>query len=863
MFGTVALALAACAAVPAQSAQVTTHPRLWIGQDDLPRLRAWATASNPMWVKGLSAAAASAKTTADAAWDWSTGTPNGTWNDTGSSNWEGDATEAYAEMFAFMSRVDPDAAQRPQWAMRARAMLMWAMNQAAQGPASGQPFRDPGFITYNRANYWGEAWGLTVDWIYPHLSSADKATIRKVFLTWAGQLLVASTAGEEHPQPVGLYNDLALIGSGKGQSAGARETAQLQARWAANNYFIGHMRNLALIALSLDAADDPAIDPSKPRNALGNSLHSYVRDVTGAWLYQAYAMFEKPAKVSRKLKAPLDNHNLGLANGGLPVEGVLYGESLGYLFQALLALKTAGHDDPTVDGPQIGLIDSSYWDEALAGFLNQMSPTAQLPSDPSYSYLGPVYAPATYGDNLRDWVTYENIELYGPMGIYDHLTGNQARIEKEWWIATNALEGGSGSLYDRAANVWGNSNASYSIYYYLLFGKKARDPADPRPAMPKQFAAPAIGRILARSDWGPNASWFTFRCSWETINHESGDCLQFEFWRKGQWLTKEWSGYAIDGMDYMPLYHNSLAVQNVTPATIPSLYAQAVAYGGQWNNGGSFGDPSVTMSVNDNWAYALADATNLYNHPDWWTAANNANAVQNASRSIVWLNPDHVIVYDRADTSQAGLFKRFNLDLTAVPSISGSTATVTTSGGQMLTVQSLLPAGASVYEQHSWTTDPSQEFDAPSLLETCTNRLVIEDATNPASTRFLTVLQGTDSGVAADAATAVASAAGTAYAGAYVGNTVAMFPVSLGGSFASTSYAVPSSVTRHLVTGLVPGAGYTVSTKSSGGTTTVTVTAGGATVADIGGVVAVGFPASADPTIGGTKAGWTLTNPNG
>ena len=66
--------------------------------------------------------------------------------------------------------------------MRAHALLMWVMNQAALGHASGQPFRDPEFMCGDRANVYGEDWGLTVDWLYPYLTSTDKATIRKVFL---------------------------------------------------------------------------------------------------------------------------------------------------------------------------------------------------------------------------------------------------------------------------------------------------------------------------------------------------------------------------------------------------------------------------------------------------------------------------------------------------------------------------------------------------------------------------------------------------------------------------------------------------------------------------------------------------------
>lgn len=149
----------------AGAAPATDHPRLWLNSSDLGHLTTWASATNPMYAQGLMVAANTAKAHADANWNWATGQPGAGWHDTGGTNWESDATEAYAEFFAFMSLVDPNVAQRPQWAMRARALLMWVMNQAVQGPAANVAFRDPGFITGNRANYWGEAWGLTVDWI--------------------------------------------------------------------------------------------------------------------------------------------------------------------------------------------------------------------------------------------------------------------------------------------------------------------------------------------------------------------------------------------------------------------------------------------------------------------------------------------------------------------------------------------------------------------------------------------------------------------------------------------------------------------------------------------------------------------------
>src|ERR1700753_3736556 len=120
-------------------------------------------------------------------------------------------------------------------------MLMWAMNQAVAGLSPNQPFRDPSFSSYNRANYWGEAWPLTVDWIYPSLTAADKKTIRTVFKQWANHLLTVSTAGEEHPQPVGVYNSHKLLGIDGTMTAYNQQAAEIQRRWAATKYFLRHM----------------------------------------------------------------------------------------------------------------------------------------------------------------------------------------------------------------------------------------------------------------------------------------------------------------------------------------------------------------------------------------------------------------------------------------------------------------------------------------------------------------------------------------------------------------------------------------------------------------------------------------------
>ena len=52
----------------------------------------------------------------------------------------------------------------------------------------------------------------------------------------------------------------------------------------------------------------------------------------------------------------------GLASGGLPPEGMLYGHSFGFVLGQLLALQTAGFNNPAYSGPQIKLIGAPIWD---------------------------------------------------------------------------------------------------------------------------------------------------------------------------------------------------------------------------------------------------------------------------------------------------------------------------------------------------------------------------------------------------------------------------------------------------------------------------------------------------------------------
>lgn len=740
--------------------QVTTHPRLWIRADDLPRLRSWASDANPIYAEGLALLAERAKQDMDA---------GRVQTDPGNSGYTDYPTESYAELFAFMSLISPSESARADYAQRARTLLMVVMNEAAKGIGDG-PFRAADFSWNDRSRWNGESFALTVDWIYPSLSAADKATIRQVFLRWDNEMLNDSY---KHPLPVGVINDPVLLSD------------RIGLRWAANNYFDAHMRNIGMRAMAFDPADDP-----------GGELGAYLRNAIGAWLYMTDALLR------------------GDARGGLGPEGFeYYPQSMGYTAQFLLALKTAGQDDPSRWGPLVVMNNNPFWNDVISAYLHSISPRPYTATN-----VDPVYLPAWFGSGQNYWAA-DPIGLFAPVALYD-----PARADAVRWIVQNVPPGGASAMIDDRIRRAGNFLDA--ILYFLLFDPAARPPSDPRPSLPLLHYAPGFGRILVRTDWTADARWFIYSLGWMSIDHQQGDGNNVEFHRKGEWLMKHRVGYDFDYATSDGF--NTLALENDRVNREPGHLIYVM-----WQRGSQFmlspaGDPQITaFSSGADYVFISGDATPLYNSP-----YESVTDISHASRSVFWLKPDHIVLYDRASSKTSGRFKRFFVSVPTQPTISGRRATMTTDGRQQLFVTSLLPSDAAM------TVEQLQDemSGSPANLEFIRWRLRVEAPGGPASTRFLHVLQGADAGASADPVSMIQA---NGFTGAVVRNTAILFSNDLSAPFSTLTYTVPSSVTSHRVTGLTANGSYSASTRPSGSNVEVTISAGGALRADSGGVLTV------------------------
>ncbi|HSX60913.1 MAG TPA: choice-of-anchor D domain-containing protein [Tahibacter sp.] len=863
------LAFGVLAAGQGRTEPLATHPRLWIAAADLPQLRQWAAGGNPVYANGLRQLALSSAQAMDR------GDIPG--DDNGGSTWSPVNTEEYAALFAFMSLVDPDAAARAQWAQRGRTLLMHVIDRVdacmrASPPTQQGSFCALSFSVSDRSRWTGAAFPLAADWLQGAttaggqavLGAQDKATLRRVFLIWSRLSL------EAYPNPYNNPPEFSLPVGTIGEPL-LRLTTDLRRhrlRFAGNNYFAGHMRNIGLRAIAIDAADDvpDAQTPTSylrlnangqavvvPLDAAPGALRGLRRDVLQGWLFvQDYLL----------------RHD---SRGGLPQEGMEYAPtSIGIPAQLLYGLETAGYADLAGQGEwgaQVaGLATNPFYRAIAHGLVHSQSPRT------APSAFGTVYKPAWYGDG-EQYYQNDPIDILGPVGLHAMRVGDTATADLIRWVQRHLPPNGAAGFVSRTRASGSSGDVLSSLLYFLLFDPAAPGSAatapDPRPSLALSFWSDGMGRLLSRTDWGADARWLTYRLSYNAVDHQHGDGNLFEFYRNGEWLTKATIGYGNDGG--ATDYKNGVTVQNVLGVSVdPNGYlGNRLRRGAQMPQARSAADPQVlARSETPRYSFVAGDSTNLYNayyEPgDSTPAAQRALDVQHVSRAVLWLKPDHIAVYDRVQSATAQRAKRFWLNLPdqlpAVPQLAGNRVVSATPGGQRLHVASLLPAARTLSivtddpimspDVNGWALGDEDSFVQERTIAGGTQkfatRLRVEADGAPLQTRFLHVLQGTTGTTAPDAAAAVASEAtggcatpAGAFDGAIAGTTSLWFARDVAPFRACFALRLPLAVTQHLVTGLQPFAAFQLVRSTGADFQLLTLQPGGPWQADAGGVLRI------------------------
>jgi hypothetical protein len=144
--------------------------------------------------------------------------------------------------------------------------------------------------------------------------------------------------------------------------------------------------------------------------------------------------------------------------------------------------------------------------------------------------------------------------------------------------------------------------------------------------------SPGIGLVSSRSDWTNSATNLYFINRKLRVDHEHRDALSFDLAYRGNWITKEVTGYS--GVAASSLAHNTILIENAdSGSSSPTLRAA--------------GAPKYQHIFDDEYVTLIsADATDTYNMSGYY-ATNYADLV---NRQLAFIKPGIVITYDHVIT---------------------------------------------------------------------------------------------------------------------------------------------------------------------------------------------------------------------
>ncbi len=198
---------------------------------------------------------------------------------------------------------------------------------------------------------------------------------------------------------------------------------------------------------------------------------------------------------------------------------------------------------------------------------------------------------------------------------------------------------------------------------------------DYRSAYPPAWLSKVSGPAYSRSDWGLDAVWMSFAAAEIATDHVHRDQGHLTINRGGDRLLVDSGGY--DFVDTR--YHNTFLIDDQGAGDL-SVYPPAQGWWGEDAQITRFADHAA-------FTYVQADYGDAYVNND-----RVSNSVRRAARSVLFLRPDTIVVFDQVQTAQPGVRKTFNLNFGgSLESADGvHKATV---GDSALFLQTVLPIG--------------------------------------------------------------------------------------------------------------------------------------------------------------------------
>lgn len=222
-------------------------------------------------------------------------------------------------------------------------------------------------------------------------------------------------------------------------------------------------------------------------------------------------------------------------------------------------------------------------------------------------------------------------------------------------------------------------------------------------SLPPVRHSDGLGVVNMRSDWSEDATWIWFKCGPSFWSHSHMDGGQFTIYKRG--------ALAIDAGNYSYGYHaehyrnygrHSIAHNLITVTDpneppgkdVPKDGGQRLTSGGygttapyslaEWQKRADEFDTGgiVAFQTTKAFTYVCGDLTKAYTNAKSGTGDTSARTkrVRKMLRSLVYLPPDHLVVFDQAESFNKDFKKRWLLHTINEPKVKGSLATAERAG---------------------------------------------------------------------------------------------------------------------------------------------------------------------------------------
>ena len=248
-------------------------------------------------------------------------------------------------------------------------------------------------------------------------------------------------------------------------------------------------------------------------------------------------------------------------------------------------------------------------------------------------------------------------------------------------------------------------SGTWFIYPFLLADMEKSPPALAPESLPHARHFSNMGQIYMRSGTGPEDTYSLFTCGGTLAQHRHFDALNFVIYHRGHLALDSGTRYSeFENGQHLCNYYAQTVAHNCVvidqPGEPPVRYWGGTVEGCHGGQHKQLGSEVKAFETNARYVYVAGDATECYKH-----GADIGEKVDQVTRQLVFLMPNHFVVFDRVTTTDPSFKKDWLLHTAREPVIEGDTIRADHVEGRMF-CRTLLPQDA----VHTPVGGPGSEF---------------------------------------------------------------------------------------------------------------------------------------------------------